>query len=150
MNLFKGIKNTYKKSEAAVLVQNLLEMQAKVGIFNEDPASSATLLVDAVWMKTPHLFDGRFGQRPHKLSLAAASFSNAIQGLKIGSSNSNVFVVCLGNVLNEVEVNGRLYPLNSLDMEILEGAMSVMIEASEAFEQSPMGQEMSKFFKDSE
>lgn len=58
MRLFGGVKDTYRKSEAAVVVQNLLETQQKGGLFDSDPASSATTLVDAVWTKTPHLFDG--------------------------------------------------------------------------------------------
>lgn len=71
MGLFGGIKNTYKKSEAAVVVQNLLEMQVKAGMVDLDPASTATKLIDAVWTDSPHMFDGRFGQRPHKISAAS-------------------------------------------------------------------------------
>lgn len=95
MRLFGGIKDTYKKSEAAVVVQNLLEMQQKSGLFDSDPASSATSLVDAVWTKNPHIFDGRFGQRPHKISLAASAFSNAIEVLEVGNPNSDCFTMCL-------------------------------------------------------
>ena len=117
-------------------------MQKKSGLFDNDPASSATSLVDAVWTKSPHLFDGRFGQRRHKLSLAASAFSNAIDVLEAGNPNSNCFAMCLGNILNEVSVNGKLYPLNSLDMDLIETAARTFTRVSEEFAASPLGQEI--------
>lgn len=142
MRLFGGIKDTYKKSEAAVVVQNLLEMQQKSGLFDRDPASAATSLVEAVWTENPHLFDGRFGQRPHKISLAASAFSNAIEVLDSENLNGNCFIVCLGNILNEFSVNGKLYPLNTLDMDLLASAAKVFTKASEELTASPLGQEI--------
>jgi hypothetical protein len=59
MGLFSGIKNTFKKSEAAMVVQKLLETQAKVGLLLHDPAELARALVMAVWDKHPALFTGR-------------------------------------------------------------------------------------------
>jgi|TARA_R110002072_G_scaffold300463_1_gene478019 hypothetical protein len=150
MRLFGGIKDTYKKSEAAVVVQNLLEMQQKNGLFDSDPASSATSLVDAAWTKNPHLFDGRFGQRPHKISLAASAFSNAIEVLEVGNPNSNCFTMCLGNILNEVSVNGKLYPLNNLDMDLLDTAAKVFTKVSEEFAASPLGQEINDLLSQGE
>lgn len=150
MRLFGGIKDTFKKSEAAVIVQNLLEMQQKSGLFDNDPASSATSLVDAVWTKNPHLFDGRFGQRPHKISLAASAFSNAIDVLKVGNPNSNCFAMCLGNILNEVSVNGKLYPLNNLDMDLLDTAAKTFTRISEEFAASPLGQEIDDLMNQNE
>lgn len=150
MRLFAGIKDTFKKSEAAVIVQNLLEMQQKNGFFDTDPASSATHLIDAVWAKKPHLFDGRFGQRPHKISLAAAAFSNALDILEVGQPNSNCFAMCLGNILNEISVNGKLYPLNSLDIDLLDGAAKTLSRVSEEIAASPLGQEIDNLINEND
>jgi len=150
MRLLGGIKDTYKKSEAAVVVQNLLEMQKKSGLFDSGPASSATSLVDAVWTKNPHLFDGRFGQRPHKISLAASAFSNAIDVLEVGNPNSNSFAMCLGNILNELSVNGKLYPLNNLDIDLLDTASKTFTRISEEFAASPLGQEIDNLMNQNE
>lgn len=147
MRLFGGIKDTYKKSEAAVVVQNLLEMQAKAGIFDGDPASSATDLVGIVWTKSPHLFDGRFGQRPHKISVAAASFANAISVLGHENSNGRIFSICLGNLLNEIAVNGNLYPLNNLDAELIQSAATEMERFSADFASSSLGQEVEELMR---
>lgn len=66
MGLFSGIKNTYQKSIAAVVVQNLLEHQAKAGIFDGDPASVANKLVAEVWDHKPDIFNGtRRGDPAH-------------------------------------------------------------------------------------
>lgn len=145
MRLFGGVKDTYKKSEGAVVVQNLLEMQKRGGLFDSDPASTATSLVDAVWAKNPHLFDGRFGQRPHKISLAASAFSNAIEDFEHGNMNSHCFAMCLGNILNEVSVNGKLYPLNSLDTDLLDTAAQTFTQFSEKFATSPLGHKIDDF-----
>lgn len=150
MRLFRGIKDTFRKSEAAVIVQNLLEMQQRSGLFDHDPASSATRIVDAVWKKSPHLFDGRFGQRPHKISIAASALSNAVDVLEVGNPKSNCFAMCLGNILNEVSVNGKLYPFSNLDMELLDTAARSFERFAEEFAASPLGQEIDKLMNQDE
>lgn len=136
--MFKGIKDTWKKSEAAVIVQNLLQMQYDAGRFGDDPASSANTLIASLWDKTPHRFDGRFGQRPHKLSVAAAAFANAIRVLGHRNENSMIFSICLGNILNEVNANGSLYPLSRLDDEILTESAIVLQAVADEFSQDPL------------
>lgn len=150
MGLFKGIKNNYKKSEAAVVVQNLLEIQSKNGMFDLDPAATATRLVELVWTSSPHLFDGRFGQRPHKLSVAAAAFANGIDVLDANSLNRHIFALCLGTILNELEVNGKLYPFSSLDRELLGAASQILVEFSDVIARSPLGQEVSELITNHE
>lgn len=142
MGLLRGVKNTYKKSEAAVIVQNLLEMQAKMGMLDLDPASTANKLIEEVWSESPHLFDGRFGQRPHKLSVAAAAFARAVDRLGDNDPVMYVFMIAMGNIMNEVSTNGRLYPFNSVDIQLLEAASGIFASVSERVEQSPMGQDI--------
>ena len=57
MGLPHEIAVSYRKSEAAVVVQNLLELQASVGTFHSDPAKAATALVEAIWSLKPVYFD---------------------------------------------------------------------------------------------
>lgn len=138
MNFLKAVKNTYKKSEAAVVVQNLLEIQAKAGHFNDDPAQAANKLIGDVWDKSPHLFDGRFGQRPHKISVAAVAISNAINDMGAGKSLQSPLAICLGNILSEIEVNGKLYPLNNLDADLIESAFQTLNVMMAEFESLPI------------
>ncbi|MDG1085728.1 MAG: hypothetical protein P8P35_16770 [Planktotalea sp.] len=142
MKLFQNITSFYKKTNATIVVQNLLTIQVENGQFDADPALSARILVDQVWNKSPHLFDGRFGQRPHKISIAAAAFSNAIQDQEVGRLNKSSFAICLGKVLDNVAVNGKLYPLNNLDMEHLDTASRIYASVTEEILASPLAQEI--------
>lgn len=119
MGLFSGIKNNYKKSEAAVVVQNLLEHQQKIGLFDANPGSTATRLVGDLWDARPDIFNGNFGQRPHKLTVAAAALASGLRSQWPNESDRNAILVCLGIVLSEVERNGSLYPFNGVDERLI-------------------------------
>ncbi|MCD5979201.1 hypothetical protein K3169_10010 [Pseudomonas phytophila] len=119
MGLFTGIKSTFKKTEAAVVVRNLLELQVRVGFFHSDPAKVANSLVAAVWDQKPDMFDGSFGQRPHKLSVAAVALAGGIENMEEENPDRAGLAISLANLLSEIEVNGRFYPLNGIDEELL-------------------------------
>lgn len=150
MGLFSGIKSTYKKSEAAVVVQNLLEHQAKVGLLDLDPAKLANKLVEVVWDSKPDVFDGKFGQRPHKITVAASALANGIELFEDGDLNRNALVLSLGNILSELETNGRLYPFNSLDHQLLDASMSIFAEIAKEFSESPIADEIDEIMASSE
>ena len=141
MGLFSGIKSTFKKSEAAVVVQNLLEIQVNSGLFNLDPPKAANKFIELVWEEKPDLFNGKFGQRPHKIAVAAAALAHATQLFDRDDVNCNAIVISLGNVLSEIDVNGRLYPLNSLDEQLIEEAMFIFSKIAQEFENSPLSKE---------
>jgi hypothetical protein len=133
MGLFGSIKSTYKKSEAAVVVQNLLEHQAKNGFFDLDPASLANKLIATVWDQKPDVFDGKLGQRPHKITVAVSALANRICQFDKSDFNRHALVFSLGNIFSELEVNGRLYPLNSLDHQLFEAAASIFSDIASKF-----------------
>lgn len=114
MGLFSGIKDNYKKSEAAVVVQKLLEIQANAGMLSLPPAGLATKLVDAVWSERPAVFGGKYGQRPFKMSVAATALANGVLMFEDEMTTRNALLLSLGNIFSEIEVNRRLYPLTML------------------------------------
>lgn len=142
MGLFSGFKNTLKKSEAAVVVQNLLQIQFDAGVFDRDPASFATALVDAAWSDKPDIFNGNFGQRPFKISVAAVAIGMGIPQYRKDDTIRNALILSLGNIFNELEANGKLYPLNSIDDQLLNAAMAIFTEASEEMLDTPLGSEI--------
>lgn len=144
MGLFRGIKSAYKKSEAAVVVQNLLENQARLGLLNRDPAKFANELIGAVWDSKPDVFEGKFGQRPFKITVAASALANGIDLLKDGDPNRDALVMSLGNILSELETNGRLYPLNSLDGELIDASMATFTKIANEFSESPIANEVDR------
>lgn len=110
------------------MVQNLLEHQAKVGVFDLNPASIATKLVAAAWEVKPAVFDGRFGQRPHKLTVAAFALANGIHLFEDDDPNRIAIMLSLHNIMAELAVNGSLYPLNNLDYFLLKTVVSAFAE----------------------
>ena len=128
MGIFRGIKSTYKKSEAAVVVQNLLEQQVSTGLFELSPASTANKLVGGIWDQMPDVYDGKFGQRPHKITVAASALAYGVSITEEGDQDRTALILCLGNVLMELEKNGRFYTLSNLDHELIEAAYTVYLE----------------------
>jgi len=137
MGLFGDIQSAYKKSEARVVLENLLEHQAKVGFLDLDPAKLSKKLIDLVWDANPDVFNGKFGQRPHKLTVSASALANGIKHFNQGDRNRYAIVLSLGNILSEVEVNGRLYALNSLDFQLLEAPISIFATIAQESSESP-------------
>jgi hypothetical protein len=129
MGFFNDAKSVYKKSEAAVVVQNLLEHQAKIGLLDVNAQQLANRLVTLVWEQKPDIFDGKFGQRPHKISVAAAALANGLDQFAKGDTNRSALVLSLGTVLSEIETNGRLYSLTGVDQTLIEAAAMIFSDA---------------------
>jgi hypothetical protein len=140
MGFFSGIKDMNKKVEAAVIVQNLLEIQVNAGTFSSDPQNFATRLVNMAWDKKPDLFNGGFGQRPFKLAVAASAFSNGVTQFNDDPSIKVALVISLGNIFLELQTNRRLYPLNSLDDQLLEDALVVFKENMKKMSETPLAE----------
>lgn len=128
--MFKGIKDNFKKAEAAVVVENLLQFHINSGIFKISmPAKAlANKMIQTAWDFKPDLLGGRFGVRPHKLSIAIFTFSiHVVIANESKSKLSNdFFYLCLmgfSKLIDEVSVNGRLYSLSETDDVIIEMAM---------------------------
>ncbi|RCW85444.1 hypothetical protein [Phyllobacterium bourgognense] len=143
--MFGAIKNTYKMSEAAVVVQNLLQISLRAGLGNPaaDCAQMANNMVAIAWKDRPDLFSGKFGQRPHKISVAAAALA---EGVKIKPLPG--VILALGNLLTEVETNGRLYPLHSVDHVLIEEALKVFLSAAEE-QRTPLDDEIDQMMNNS-
>lgn len=121
--MFSAIKSTFKKSEAAVVVQNLLEEHRARGACEGDPASIATRLVGLVWDQKPDLFGGKFGQRPHKLSVAAIALAQGLPGFAYNRDMQLACLLSLGTILSQLDVNAQFYKLNGIDGALIREAM---------------------------
>ncbi|MHA7809678.1 MAG: hypothetical protein ACX933_07735 [Marinobacter adhaerens] len=148
MGILNGLRNTVEKSKAAVVVQNILgehpaEMRMMGGIKNHK--TLATNLVENVWDQQPDVFSGKFGQRPHKITVAATAFGHELDRIVNyqPSYHKGYFLVLnmsLGMILEELEKNGRLYPLNSLDKEILGVTINLYEEVTKDLTDDPMSE----------
>ena len=149
--MFKSIKDNWHKSHAAVVIQNLLNDAAADGVFVHDAAKVANAIVQGAWTdKTAHLFDGRFGQRPHKVSLAAACLSMSAAGMAQRNRHDHALMpavmVSLGKLLNSIDAEGFLLPLQKVDEELIERAQRVFFAVSQqTVENDPVLKELSDF-----
>ena len=135
MGLINNFKNTLRNSQAAVIIQNHLEYESSRCIFsNANPATVANQLVSAVCNAQLDLFNGSFGQRAHKITVAAAALSLATKD--VNDPNRMAYIFSLHNVMSEVSVNGRLYPLNSLDIQVLESSSETLTELVHTMEEN--------------
>lgn len=130
MGLFGSIKSTWKQYEAVFVVRKLLEDQAKQGYFTSNPSETAKFLINKIWDERPDIFNGKFGQRPHEMSVAAIALSYAIDNLSPNNDDYTPLIIVLGELIQEWKVNGEFYPLNSLDNKLLKSALQTYIKVS--------------------
>ena len=107
-------RNNLEKSKAAVVVQNLHETQVSLGQCEPDPRMG-NKLVGIVWDWKPDLFSGSFGQRPHKLSVAAMALAAGSTGTKLAEGTRVALLLSLGTIIEQYAVNGNLYAFNGID-----------------------------------
>lgn len=139
MGLFSGIKNNLKKAEAAVVIQNLLEVEKQSGWDGADftPSVIANKLVEKAWDSKPQLFDGSVGGiRPHKLSVATYCLAFAIDSLPEDSELRSLCLMPFMRAMGEVAQNGPLYGFNSVDDYLLEPCFSVFQRLSEELDKT--------------
>lgn len=132
MGFFSGIKDNLKKSEAAVVVQTLLERhQQKFGL-SAQPSALANKLIDSTWNSAPELFNGKkSGARPHKASIAAYSLACAAYGARKMGTNEEMelaFSMCLSQILSKIESSPEHFQFTDIDMRLLEQAQKTLSE----------------------
>lgn len=118
MGIFSGIKNNVRKSEAAVVVQNLLEIQQRKGFPVTDPGTLANLIVGGAWAEKPHLFDGSQRQRPHKITIAAVSLARYCE-MPQSVADRDAVLSALAMALDELHNNASRYDLRDSDVKLI-------------------------------
>ncbi len=131
MGPFAGIKRIIKMSQAAAVVQAVLEQVCRTGVMQGDPQKMATHLVGLCWKTHPDVFDGKFGKPPHRLATAAVALAAGFEEYREQPSLTATVGVALGEILKEVEIRGSLYPFHDLDMEMFRRATVAFFKEDE-------------------
>lgn len=131
MALFSGIKDAYKKSEAVVIIEDCFNQIKETPLWPERGANSSTnqlanILVNGAWAYKPDMLGGSFGNRPHKLALAAFALARGVERMDIDYDFRQVAGLALAMIMDEVAKNGRLYSFNNIDAFIFEGAFKLL------------------------
>lgn len=125
MTLFFGIRSVARKSHAAVLVQNLLEMSAKHTDLGAQPADIANKIVGLVWDRNPQWF-GPNRPLPNKFILAACALSFGVNAMA-QQGNRGVelaMIFCLAEVIKEVTMQQEF---NHLQLSVLDEHLLEMV-----------------------
>ena len=147
MGLLSGVWSNFKKSEAAVVVQNLLALEAENGLFDGDAAAAARELVQNAWDRRPDLFEGKLGVRPDKLAIAATAFSDAVGKQAPSGDFDPVHLLCLGRILEAVDRKGAALRLSGLDFDLLDAAAETFRKAEEQLAAAPIGRDIDELLE---
>lgn len=126
--MFGWVKNTLRKSEAALLVQQAFEARMAYCLSPFDADKLSTALVAKVWDYKPDIFEGKLGKAPHKMSVAAIALANGAYDYDHDDDMRLPIQLALGLVLTEVVNNGRFYNLGGADHYLLELADKAFAE----------------------
>ena len=124
MGIFSGIKNNLKKSEAAVVVQNLLEIQQRKGFAVSSPQILASTIIGGAWDEKPYFFDGSKYRRPHKITIAAISLARYCERYPTDTDHEAA-LSSLATALDELQKNPDKYELQDIDYKFIELATKI-------------------------
>ncbi len=143
-NLIGGALNVYKKSIASLPVQSLLEHQHTRGFLGSDPNALSNKFIEDAWEKKPDIFEGKFGQRPHKLSAATYALALGAQRLTVEQDDDSPAVtIALGNALSELDTNGNLYPFKAIDHELIKQSMAIYMGLMQKYNNRELAEQLS-------
>jgi hypothetical protein len=139
----RGIISIQRKSLAAAAIQALLEQQAGLGmkLSNRSPADAAREYVEAAWDSKPDVFNGRFGQRPHKISVVVYALALAAKRLNRQSGEFLEVMQAGCAAFSEVETNRHFYPLTKTDAALIKEAMEMFVPIADAEEKEALQDE---------
>jgi len=129
--MFGWIKNTIRKSEATVLVQQSLEAHMGFGPRPFDADKLSSRLVAMVWDRKPDLFEGRVGKQPHKMCIAAIALATGLYEFPDDSDGQLVIHLALGAVMLDLITNGFLYELGGPDRWMMDRSEEAYADIAE-------------------
>lgn len=135
-DLSSAVKTRWQMSQAAVVIQNLLEHYPKLGLADTGvlPSKTATQLVAAVWDEMSDIFEGKLAPKPHKLSIAAISLASGFFTYEKNRPMRVSLFWALGEIMREIETNAGAYNFHSLDEQLLRTANKALIEEGKKLE----------------
>lgn len=132
----------FRKSQAAVIIENILTDVVKIPLEQITFSAMANSLIQRAWESNPDLFDGRLGQRPHKLTVAACAMASGLECFERNSTNYRVLLLSLGVAINEIRANRHSYKFSPTDTALLKFSCSIFDRETEKAADSPLGRSL--------
>lgn len=111
----KPLVNNWRKSKQAVILSNLFQ------VFNlESSANTQSVgFIQHAWAIKSNIFQGDWGAIPHDLTSVGFAISIQLQSINIDFDEKLKCSLMLGNILEQIIVNGRLYQFNQVDVVLI-------------------------------
>lgn len=113
--MISGILTNFRLSQAAAIVQNLLELHGTGTEIQGTEAQVATKLVARAFDEQPKLFGGKQGRRPHKLATAATALGLGAKRMTDHPASQQVLTLALGTLLLEIAGKPEKYAFSGND-----------------------------------
>lgn len=136
MGILTTLKSFYIKNRIATMIRSILEKQNILETSNHQYSTVAHEMVDKVWRRSPDIFDGKGGHRPHNIVIAAYALGVALDETDGDLGNNNVLgvMLALGAILDEIQVNGPLYNFQAMDIVLMQIAYGYFASVEREFE----------------
>ena len=119
MGLFTEIGNIWAKSNSAIIVENYLR-QHEPSLPPEDSKAMASICVNKSWEIYPDVFDGKYGQRPHKIVIALVGMTQVINSTERNHQSFQLMLLSTVNLYRDILANSELLPLKNIDYKMIE------------------------------
>lgn len=119
------IIGNFKKSNASLIVENLLKLQ-KVELDIKFNAETLSIdLINDLWTKEQTIFKNRYFKWPNKLSLCVAALAYGVENYSYNGKKRQALIGALFVALVEVEDNHSELLGRSLDKHLISFALKV-------------------------
>ncbi len=113
---FKPLVNHWRKSNQAVILSNLFQTFRFTSSENTQPME----LIQQAWAKKENIFQGDWGAIPHDLTAVGFAISMQLQSKNIDLGENLKCTLMLGNIIEQIIINGKLFQFNQIDILLIE------------------------------
>ena len=128
MGIFSFFSNIKTKFEVETVLHTLLKEQ-----IIESPALLAKLCAKKAWEAHPDLFNGKLGDKPASIVIAAFGLASVVTSTEREHPGFGAILIALGNILNVILLYTPQHQLTNIDIAVLEFPTEVYKEEIEAF-----------------
>lgn len=134
MSLFSFFSNLLAKAKASIIVENLLIIQNERFNFDDNISKTSQELINQVFESMPDVYEGKFGVRPHKITIAIAALAEGLNKINVENKLFTPYLLSLATALNEVEINSGFYSFTNIDYTLINTSVKILEQKEREFE----------------
>lgn len=122
MDLLQARSANPQREQATAAIERLLALQAAHGLLDDSPRLLAERMISRAWTQKNALLEGRTGEPPHELSIAAIALAvGAQQAAEHGhGALQGNYLLALGHILDEATQPRRQCDFHDTDRSLLD------------------------------